>query len=376
MKSLTVSLFCAAVVVAAVNGDELDPHFKEYLGFHRECQKSTNTDPDEVAKIFNGGPINAKVLGPEVLCVHKKLKFQNDNGDINLDELRKALDLFKASESQADSVIDNCTTRKEGDTPENSAMEILFCVGKYITIKLPDNINGAVLNSAAQYPKFYNECKSSTNTDEKEIEKIFNGDPIEANVVGDHLLCMYNKFNIGNDNGDIDQEQFRKALAAFTPAQDKHDLVLKNCLVKKGATPQEVVVELVKCTRNYVTDAVLNPDIAQYQQFRQECISSTNTDPKEIAKAYQGGPLKIEVLGAYLLCMNKKYNIRNANGDIDQENLRKSLRVFNSSEDKTDIVVTNCSVKKEGATPQEVAVEFAKCIRKYVPTEAPKADAV
>lgn len=75
-----------------------------------------------------------------MLCVHKKLKFQNDNGDINLDELRKALDLFKASESQADSVIDYCTTRKEGDTPENSAMEILFCVGKYITIKLPDNV--------------------------------------------------------------------------------------------------------------------------------------------------------------------------------------------------------------------------------------------
>ncbi|CAH1110277.1 unnamed protein product [Psylliodes chrysocephalus] len=129
----------------------------------------------------------------------------------------------------------------------NSLTVLLFCAGVIAAI------NGAVLNPAAQYQKFSNECKSSTNTDEKEIEKIFNGDPIEANVVGDHVLCIFNKFNIENDNGDIDQEKFRKALAVFTPEHDKHDLVLKNCLVKKGATPQEVAVELVKCTRNYVT---------------------------------------------------------------------------------------------------------------------------
>ncbi|CAH1110278.1 unnamed protein product [Psylliodes chrysocephalus] len=125
-----------------------------------------------------------------------------------------------------------------------------------------------------------------------------------------------------------------------------------------------------------VNGAVLNQDLAQYKQFSQECVSSTNTDPKEIAKVYQDGPIKNEVLGAYLLCMNNKYNIHNANGDVDQENLRKILHVFSPSEDKTDIVVANCSVKKEGATPQEVAVELAKCTRKYVPIKAPKANAV
>ncbi|CAH1110276.1 unnamed protein product [Psylliodes chrysocephalus] len=90
-----------------------------------------------------------------------------------------------------------------------------------------------------------------------------------------------------------------------------------------------------------VNGAVLNPAVAQYQQFSKECISSTNTDPKNIAKVFNGDPIEVEELGSHLLCMNNKFNIFTENGDIDQDNLRKILLVFNPSKDKTDVAVTN-----------------------------------
>lgn len=121
---------------------------------------------------------------------------------------------------------------------------------------------------------------------------------------------------------------------------------------------------------------MLNSFVEQYQKIHNECKSSTNTDEKEIAKIFQGQPIEVEALGAHLLCVNKKFNIQNDNGDIDQENFRKVYVALNKSLDKTDIVIANCSVKKEGATPEEAAVELIKCTRKYAPLEPPKANAL
>lgn len=108
----------------------------------------------------------------------------------------------------------------------------------------------------------------------------------------------------------------------------------------------------------------------EYHNFHYECQNATSADPKQIAKVLTGAKEAGPIDGPYLLCLHKKYNIQNNNGDINLKGLRASLNLF-YTEDKTNLVMDNCANRPEGTTPEEAAIELLTCCLKYVKIPAP-----
>ncbi|KAJ8970110.1 hypothetical protein NQ317_019656 [Molorchus minor] len=106
---------------------------------HRECQSdpATHADEDLLKKAYNGEHVESKSIGAHILCMSKKIKFQNENGDIDKKAVRKQLSKLISDETKLDEVVEKCGVQKT--TPEETAQDIMKCFHDYAGHVLHDH---------------------------------------------------------------------------------------------------------------------------------------------------------------------------------------------------------------------------------------------
>nr|UTN00822.1 odorant binding protein [Semanotus bifasciatus] len=71
-------------------------------------------------------------------------------------------------------------------------------------------------------------------------------------------------------------------------------------------------------------------------------------------------PSKVPNFGAHSLCVTKKLDLQNENGDINKDTLKSRLAEVLTDEAKINKTVEDCAVQR--ATPEETAARLLKCL--------------
>uniref|UniRef100_A0A6P7GDD2 Uncharacterized protein LOC114340885 n=1 Tax=Diabrotica virgifera virgifera TaxID=50390 RepID=A0A6P7GDD2_DIAVI len=107
-------------------------------------------------------------------------------------------------------------------------------------------------------------------------------------------------------------------------------------------------------------------DVAQHLKASSIVQKCQGTDgPVNLIKQIRSGQkLNVEEAGQIALCMNIKAGVMNENGDILTDNLKPKLerRLGNS---KATNVINDCGTRN-GNSAKEVALNFVKCMQKYI----------
>ncbi|CAH1223208.1 unnamed protein product [Diabrotica balteata] len=107
-------------------------------------------------------------------------------------------------------------------------------------------------------------------------------------------------------------------------------------------------------------------DVAQHLKASSIVQACQGTDgPVNLVKKIRSGEkLNVEEAGQIALCMNLQAGVMNENGDIFTDNLRPKLeRRLGYS--KAKIVIDDCGTRN-GNSVKEVALNFVKCMQKYL----------
>ncbi|XP_072385021.1 uncharacterized protein [Diabrotica undecimpunctata] len=107
-------------------------------------------------------------------------------------------------------------------------------------------------------------------------------------------------------------------------------------------------------------------DVAQHlkaDSIVQEC-QGTDGPANLVKKIRSGEKLDVEKAGQIALCMNLKAGVMNENGDILTDNLRPKLerRLGNP---KAKDIISDCGTRN-GNSAKEAALNFVKCMQKYI----------
>ncbi|KAF5297532.1 hypothetical protein FQR65_LT09963 [Abscondita terminalis] len=105
-------------------GHDMFSHFKDNFD---ECVKETKIDKALVETFFKEGSPADEDLKCFIYCLHIKLKFIDENGVANADEIKNALLQFADDKAKAAATIEKCSKIKESDKCETS-YEIAKCL--------------------------------------------------------------------------------------------------------------------------------------------------------------------------------------------------------------------------------------------------------
>nr|APC94187.1 odorant-binding protein 28 [Pyrrhalta maculicollis] len=121
---LFISFLIVAIVCCA--NAELTAEQKEKVkGYHKECIDVTGANPDLVKQAREGKFADDEKLKNHILCVSKKIGFQNDAGDIQTDVLKHKLGAALGDQAVADQLISTCAQPKAN--PAETAFQTLKC---------------------------------------------------------------------------------------------------------------------------------------------------------------------------------------------------------------------------------------------------------
>lgn len=104
--------------------DSVSPEeLQMFMGYHSDCLAQTGLSEEIITQVKAGSLPDDAVLKTHILCMNKKLGFQNDAGELQMDRMKA---MFSKYSDPA--VVDKlmvCIVQK--DTPENSAFEVAKC---------------------------------------------------------------------------------------------------------------------------------------------------------------------------------------------------------------------------------------------------------
>nr|USH46142.1 odorant binding protein 12 [Apriona germarii] len=111
MKYLVISLVYLFVAVQA--GLLSEEQKQKIMKVHAECLKETGVDEALTLKAQKGEYVDDPKLKKQIFCFNKKVGFQNEAGDLQVDFIKaKIVEIIK-DDKQADELIQQCNVKKE-----------------------------------------------------------------------------------------------------------------------------------------------------------------------------------------------------------------------------------------------------------------------
>ncbi|KAG5884394.1 hypothetical protein JTB14_032804 [Gonioctena quinquepunctata] len=118
-------VFVLAAVLALAFSEEHD-HGK-LNKIHEECQ----ADPATKIDMAVGDPSVSPNFGAHTLCMHVKGGLMNENGDVNVENMRKVLSTLSHNDAaEVDQIVNECGTRV-GSTAVEAAIALHNCFRKH-----------------------------------------------------------------------------------------------------------------------------------------------------------------------------------------------------------------------------------------------------
>ncbi|KAJ8955686.1 hypothetical protein NQ318_008557 [Aromia moschata] len=99
--------------------------FRSLLGYHQECKTETNIDDSLATGVFMGQFPDDTVLKQHMLCISKKLGYQNDDGKLQRDVIRDKFATILNDEDKANQYMEKCAV--EQSDPEETAFQATKC---------------------------------------------------------------------------------------------------------------------------------------------------------------------------------------------------------------------------------------------------------
>ncbi|KAL3288141.1 hypothetical protein HHI36_002589 [Cryptolaemus montrouzieri] len=96
--------------------------------YSKECAKITGVDKKLVINARRGVFSNDAKLKQQLLCSSKKIGFQNEAGELQLDVMKQKVQVQYKDPKVADVLIKKCAIQQ--NTPEETAFEIVKCYYK------------------------------------------------------------------------------------------------------------------------------------------------------------------------------------------------------------------------------------------------------
>ncbi|XP_028141918.1 uncharacterized protein LOC114335825 [Diabrotica virgifera virgifera] len=131
MKFLVFSLvFAVYYANAAITPEQAE----KIKSFHKECLPESGVNPELVQKARQGDFANDDKLKAHIFCVSKKIGFQNDAGEIQVEVLKAKVGAALEDPALAAQLIGTCA-KQQANGPE-TAFETIKCYHEKTPIHL------------------------------------------------------------------------------------------------------------------------------------------------------------------------------------------------------------------------------------------------
>ncbi|XP_023021985.2 B2 protein [Leptinotarsa decemlineata] len=117
---------CVLVILAKANA--LDKATTKVKNVHEACQADPGTHADEyLIERARMEQVDPKKVGLHTLCMNVHAGLQKENGDIDKDDLRRALSEGIHDSAKVEAIVADCGVRV-GDTPEEASVNLFRCI--------------------------------------------------------------------------------------------------------------------------------------------------------------------------------------------------------------------------------------------------------
>lgn len=103
---------------------------KKLIKYNNECRQETHISAVLVNNLAAGKFSDDPLLAKHLLCISKKAGYQDDNGNILLEQNREILTRILEDPLKVDEVVNACI--KQYETPEKTAVEVTKCLKEKI----------------------------------------------------------------------------------------------------------------------------------------------------------------------------------------------------------------------------------------------------
>ncbi|KAL3288144.1 hypothetical protein HHI36_002592 [Cryptolaemus montrouzieri] len=125
MKGVAVIFVCIFVATQALTDEQIHK-----LDTYREdCAKHTGVDKELAIKARNGDFVEDEKLKEHLYCFSKKIGFQNEAGDLQLDVIRQKLAQEIKDTKVLEDVVKKCAVKK--DTPQETSFQVAKCYSEH-----------------------------------------------------------------------------------------------------------------------------------------------------------------------------------------------------------------------------------------------------
>ncbi|KAJ8932132.1 hypothetical protein NQ314_014913 [Rhamnusium bicolor] len=99
------------------------------MSYHKECLEESKVDEALALQAKNGKYVDDAKLKKHLFCVNKKIGFQNEAGDLQIDFIKSKINAIIKDDGLTNEVVNKCNIKK--DTPEDTAFETLKCFHQF-----------------------------------------------------------------------------------------------------------------------------------------------------------------------------------------------------------------------------------------------------
>ncbi|CAG9836519.1 unnamed protein product [Diabrotica balteata] len=252
-------------------------------------------------------------------------------------------------------------------------MKLVYCVCFVLLF-------GVVAPDAAAFrekvKRLEQECQNdrSTYVDEAELEKFRNHQPTTATNLGLHYLCTNIKLGIQDENGKINTEAIKNNLREIMDGLAKINIIAHRCSRRlPGESAEDSAIALYRClhtpvhvhnnNHTHIHVHRRNKRSTKASKAHKHCQSddSTRANESDLEKFNKGEAVDTSKLKPYIFCMNKKFEMQNADGTVNKHGIKNFLEKKVSDKTRAKELKIKCSEIVDPSA-EETAIKLYKCV--------------
>ncbi|KAJ8955679.1 hypothetical protein NQ318_008550 [Aromia moschata] len=349
MSVLAVMVALAAVVASQAHPISQEDKERLYM-YHRDCLAKTGIDEKIVEQAGNGQFAEDAQLKDYFFCLSQRLGMMNETGDLQTEVIRKKLEKHITDAKEIDILIEKCAVRK--DTPAETAFNMLKCYqenseshGEFIFY-----VVSVTAEKREKIKKLCKECREETNVAESLVQAARKGEYSDDPNFKRFALCMSKKFQFQDEKGAIQADMIKEKLTSAFQDNAKVEKIYNKCVSEKE-TPEDTAIGILKCFPPEKKEKIVT--------YHKECVAQTSVDKALLRATRKGEFADDPKLKEYFLCMSKKAEFQNEDGDIQKDILRQKLGDIIKDPVTMQQLIEKCALKKD--TPQNTAFSTVKC---------------
>ncbi|XP_072385485.1 uncharacterized protein [Diabrotica undecimpunctata] len=252
-------------------------------------------------------------------------------------------------------------------------MKLVYCVCFFLLF-------GVVAPDAAAFKekvkRLEQECQNdkSTYVDETELERFRNHEPTTATNLGLHYLCTNIKLGIQDEDGKINTEAIKNNLREIMDGLAKINIIAHRCSRRlPGESAEDSAIKLYRCLHTPVHVHNNNHTHIHVHRHNKRSIKtskahkycqsddSTKVNESDMEKFKKGEAVDISKLKPYIFCMNKKFEMQNADGTVNKNGIKNYLENKVSDNTRRKELKIKCSEIVDPSA-EETAIKLYKCV--------------